>query len=49
MANLSDSEKRKVVSEAYPGDIWKNKVKKMKDAQVARIYWRLETLNKNGK
>lgn len=33
---------RTYVTKAYPGERWKNKVKKMPDAQVTAIYFRLK-------
>jgi hypothetical protein len=38
---MSPEQKRDEVTKAYPGDKWAEKVKKMSDAQVHRVYMRL--------
>lgn len=42
----SDQQKRALVSNAYPGPDWAEKVAKMSDKQVAAIYIRLLAQNK---
>lgn len=42
---MSPDQKRAVLSHAYPGDGWLEKLKNMSDAQIHNIYMRL--LNKN--
>lgn len=43
---MSNEQKRSIISKAYPGDSWPEKVKKMSDAQVHSIYMRLLYKNK---
>ena len=38
MASMTTDAMRFYISEAYEGDAWKNKVKKMPDAQVYAVY-----------
>ena len=42
MANLSALEMREIVTAAYPGPMWKRRCSNMSDAQIFRIYQRLE-------
>ena len=38
---MSVQQMRKYVSDAYPGDRWKAKVKKMSDNQIIAVYHRI--------
>lgn len=42
MATLSTDEMRLYIIQAYPGPLWKKRVKKMKARQVAAIYFNLQ-------
>lgn len=39
---MTTEQVRVIVSNAYPGDAWKKKVKNMTDQQVMAIYFRLQ-------
>lgn len=46
MDNKDIARKRLVVSQAYPGTRWQERVKKMPDSQIIALYFRLKAKGK---
>lgn len=39
MANFTIGEMRRIITNVYPGESWKNRVKRMYDGQVVAIFY----------
>ena len=46
MANFTIGEMRRIITKVYPGESWKNRVKRMYDGQVVAIFY---SFMENGK